>query len=131
MSARNGRHSSTLARTPARSTSRTPTLSQAAAKREQRRRLTKSIERCRRDSYPTLGIDSLLARPIEAMKLSADVARDVDLVTPEAWHVLTAAINVFQMQIGEYVPIIERVCREAMNGRKRGHHKPASKGGKP
>lgn len=88
-------------------------------------RLSKEIQSFLREAHPGRGVDSLVVEPAAAMRLCADVARAESMVTAAEWNAFSVELGVFEMKFPKMIGAINKVCRAAMNGRKRGEIKPS------
>jgi hypothetical protein len=66
---------------------------------------------------PAMGIDALLSRPIESMRMCADVAERMELLTKPQ---IVALRNVLDSFDPPQVNVVNHICTTAMNQRKQG-----------
>jgi hypothetical protein len=129
MSAGNGRATTaTLARKPARGSSRmapcthTPEQIIAGVKRQRTAGMTAAIDAVGLRGHRS--VDTLLEHPIDAMRMGTAVLLRLGSVGEGEAEAIDLDIANLLERHGAVIDQINYVCRAAMNGRKRGYHKP-------
>jgi hypothetical protein len=86
-------------------------------------RLVTEICRWMNARSPSLSVDSLLAQPLDAMRMGIEVGERLGLVEETTAIASLARIGAWDASL---IMLVNGICRAAMNGRKRGCIKPVT-----
>jgi len=82
--------------------------------------LVKFVGDYRRKHCPALSIDTILSRPIDALKMGLYVATAQQQLDAKAGAKIARVIDALVKQHAGSIDVIEDVCHAALNARKRG-----------
>src|SRR4051794_30003918 len=72
------------------------------------------------ENHRALTIDTLLSRPLDAMRMGATVAAKSQRISERSAKRIFSALRALEHNEGEAVDAIDDVCRAALSSRKRG-----------